>query len=1189
MHRSSPPPPGATAPLDGVSNGDVDWLFRGKHKRNKRSDKKTAPALAAPGASNAKTTSPLPPSPRSAPTAPATAEVPLAPLALLTTTSHVPLSSLPPTAKPAEKTSKFDMFKFGRLRSLLLALATAAPSASTTQAPALAPTPPAPTDAPKRRGSVNLALLSHIHSHLLADKALSLPLSPLVLRLNLVLRSNLGLKRLLFLLISSKLKAGSLYLAPGLVVHEAPLALMLARRGLVSSQELSHLDKFPAGVGAPAPTRRRGSLVLSALLLLLLLLAKAAAPRVVLNKNPHREEMPLRELHGIRLERVVFAIDKLAYDPQQQIPLRRPRKGNVLIPEDLVAPPPRLSMGISLSDGGKLAQEPHYLDRELQLAIDSQRRAIAEADKHAHDAHIAAKRLAAEVQGMGKRGWLHRDDDLATTSHPLELEDDERVDGKAHRLEIEKPMHVHELHFGDEILAGDHDDDSGDGTVNDNDLLLETIYTRCCHLREILPIPATLKQLKGKLAPLQVLKMLNPKPTLIDVLLFADFIAITPINTVIFDNVTMTTEMLKHFLALLVNNKSVEKLSLRNVAISPDGWQLLCKFMLRNLTVKKLDISQQKIKSDTKEQCLRKNMDWGLFTRAIEVRGGIEELVMNGCKLDDATFTNLIRKAVSLNTYRLGIAGTDLNVAKCEVIAQWMVDPNCHCIGVDVAGNDMSQGQLIPLQQAFLTGKTQLVFFLLNQTQLHDADATADFLKALAHVTTLRFLDLSLIPQVFPKIIGQLERLLPQFPSLRRIHFDLNDLTSRGISAIAAILPKIPMLVYVLFLGNSKINHEAAFSLYQAVKTLRTLHTLEMDADSVPDDLAQKIAFYLMRNLDRTVNAELHDGDEELIFDGLTLMELVERLMNEAELDHRDEDPKVQKMLTNTLIKRTRAIRLDIHTQIDKLFSKRQAGTLLIESKETLLRLCLLDLSLEKVINLFEEYASSHGLLLNSVTPLGSAVDLAQLGMTTNAQLISTALAQSSTNRQQHSLPPPVITMHSLTNELMTTGPITGPRQGLHAGAAGATGSPDQLQPHYMVLDTANGQSLTIDNETGRPVLMRSASLTLVHAREQEVEEGEAHKLGVKRQSEELKLKVPILLSIPLGPQLRDAVMAGSGIELVTDLIDRIKVDDQHDDNDDDTLINSMEGKQEAHPHPAQVDEVYDKLLNEAARVRSNR
>ena len=85
----------------------------------------------------------------------------------------------------------------------------------------------------------------------------------------------------------------------------------------------------------------------------------------------------------------------------------------------------------------------------------------------------------------------------------------------ANDVSVDGPLHVHEQHFEDEIHTEG-------GTVS-----LETIYTRCCHLREILPIPATLRQLKNKTAPLEVLKMLNPKPTLIDVLSFSDFIAIT--------------------------------------------------------------------------------------------------------------------------------------------------------------------------------------------------------------------------------------------------------------------------------------------------------------------------------------------------------------------------------------------------------------------------------------------------------------------------------------------------------------------------------------------------------------------------------------------------------------------------------------------------------------------------------------
>ena len=116
-----------------------------------------------------------------------------------------------------------------------------------------------------------------------------------------------------------------------------------------------------------------------------------------------------------------------------------------------------------------------------------------------------------------------------------------------------------------------------------------------------------------------------PKPTLIDVLSFSDFIAITPINTVIFDNVTMTTEMLQHFLSSLVNNNFVEKLSLRNVAIDEVGWKFLCKFLSKSQSIKKLDISQQRIKSDTKKSCIRSSMNWNLFIQSLILRGGIEE------------------------------------------------------------------------------------------------------------------------------------------------------------------------------------------------------------------------------------------------------------------------------------------------------------------------------------------------------------------------------------------------------------------------------------------------------------------------------------------------------------------------------------------------------------------------------------
>lgn len=1179
-----PPAPEA----DGVSNGDVDWLFRGKLKKIKKAEDRKEEKRAEAASSGAPATTKPEPAPPAKPAAPPAPAKPALPAAKPASPPQKPATPSPPPQQPPATQSpaqplknkhvslKLEKFKFGRSRLLLLALATA-PVAPTT--PAAAPAPQ------KRRGLINLGSLKHENPANNSGNESPLGLAP-------PLRSNSMSKRGLFSLISLKLKAASAYQPPGSPVKLDQMLMGLG--GYYSpgnSQDLLLLDKPPVGMGAGTGGRRRGSLVLSALSGGSSSSSPAPAKRVVLNKNPNREK--LAAFSGIPLERVTFAIDQLAYDPQQQIPLRRPKKGNVLVPEDLVAPPPRLLMGISLSDGGKLAQEAHYLERELLLAIESQRRALVEADKHALEAHVVAKKLALEVCGFkSKHG-------SATVALELEDEEGTLVDQKAGNLEIEKPMHHHEAHFGAEEVTTPTSDD---GTADASQLLLETIYTRCCHLREILPIPATLKQLKGKLKPLQVLKMLNPKPTLIDVLLFADFIAITPINTVIFDNVTMTLEMLKHFLALLVHNHLLEKLLLRNVAVDAAGWRMLCKFLASNRTVKKLDISQQKVKSDTAPGSVRNRMDWDLMTSAIEARGGIEEFVMNGCKLPDATFALLIRRAVLLLTFRLGIAATELNVAKAEAVAEWVGSPSTKCIGIDIAFNDLTQGQLAPFARAFALGNAKLIFLSLNLTGLHDVDSTADFLEAVGKIPTLRFLDLLLVPEVFPGLITRLATILPKYPLLKRIHFDLDELLLHSIGAIADILPKIPGLVHVSLLGNGKIMPGAAGALYQTVKHLQLIHTLDMDSDQVPEELSQKIAFYLMRNLDHTYNREMHpDGDEELIFDGRLLMEAAEKLMTELEsADAPIEDPKVQKMITNALIERTRAVRTDLHSQIDRLFAKRREGTLLFDGKERLLRLCLLDSSLEKVVNMFEDYAINHGYLLRTVLP-PDAGSLARQAPT--SEEVAKALARLTL--------PPLITLHSRARDVVTMGPITAPLW--NNGIAPPPANPPTaatFTPHQVVTECDNGQLLTVDGATGRPVLMRLLLQTLSHGRELELEEGEIHKLGVYMREHEHpdknELKVPMLSTIPLGLQLRDAIIAAKGIELVTDLIDRISTDHPNfvytqggdlptlpstktqaalpDDNIDEGSIDLADP-----PVPSQVAHVYDKLLNEAQRVRSNK
>lgn len=890
-------------------------------------------------------------------------------------------------------------------------------------------------------------------------------------------------------------------------------------------------------------------------------------PRVVLNKNPNKQKS-MEEFKDSKLKRVAFALDKLEDDPQQQIPSRRPKKGNVLVPEDITAPTPRLAQGISVSDGKggrSAASEVKYSDSDLQRAIEAQKKALVESEKHSLEAHLLAKRLASQIAAY-KPG--------KTT------QDDAEVDVGAGNIEIDKPLHIHENHFEAEDEA-----ELIQQTANQNEeLSLEAVYSRCCHLREILPIPATLKQLKSKSSPLQVLKLLNPRPTLIDVLSFSDFIAITPINTVIFDNVTMTTEMLKHLLAALVYNKTLQKLSLRNVAIDETGWLYLCEFLGRNLTVKKLDVSQQRIKQVSSKTSVRSAMNWDLFIKALVARGGIEELVMGGCKLTDVVFEELVERALMISTCRLGVAATELNVKKCQIIADWISRPNSKCIGIDIAYNDLSNGQLRPFIDVFNNKEVSLVFFSLNLTELTDIDEVGELLKGLSRVETLRFLDLSSLPQLFPGVVSKLSRYLPLFPNLRRIHFDLNELSSPSIAAIADILPKVKSLVHVSLLGNRNLNRTCIGSLYSAVKW-STIFNLDLDYDLVPDELSQRLALYLMRNMDRQIRPDITSigGDasqDDVMFDGSLLMETAEKMLVESDKNSEAFDPKLEKIITNALIERTSAIRLDIHKIIDNLF-KQGIENLSFEKKELLLRFCLLDLSLEKFHGLFEQKAKEFKRAL--LSPAVSTQDTTEgLSLPPNDQL------------------------HETSKALIDAGPILMAKT-RPVGGPIPPGIDQTFQPHLVVVEAASdGRKVPIDNTTGRPLLFKSMSQTSLHAKEQELEEGEFHRWGyfMEHRDPEQSEKV-VFGSVPSGNELRDAIIDAKGIDSVTELIKKInnnrvsldgiysggsaqeeKPEDITDQSDDDRKSIDSDGKQEVHPV---VDEAYDKLLSEAQRVRSNK
>lgn len=1220
----------------GVSNGDVEWLFRGKCKKlKKKQNSERRPSVCSDSrdgqpelekqsmkSDSVESESKLPPS-KSHPTSSEFKHyVDSAPKidTKLAKQADPPNSATSPTSDNSKSSDNGKWLKLSRSRS------SSAPQMPNQEQQLASPV------SSRRRSSMNF--ISVAAGGLPANLA-EIP-SPQPKLAN-VSRSNSGRGKSFFSLLSSKFKPSS-FSAPSASASStgsqigsspalSPVASTLQHKfnpSLVGSglhhhgkdQDLAAVvNRLPPEGGIPIKQGRSRVPSVSSSPKLSLekekggffkrrLLAdshslRSANQRIILNRNPNKKMGLLKDIPEPQLRRVTFALDKLDDDPQQQIPSRRPRKGNVLIPEDLTAPLPRLAQGISTSDGRAAPADLKYTDKELQMAIEAQKRALLEAEKHAMEAHLSAKKLAAQISQYKISG---------KSNVP---EDDDITEG-VENIEIDKPLHMHENHFEETGEEG--------ATAENEEASLEAIYTRCCHLREILPIPATLRQLKNKTRPLQVLKLLNPKPTLIDVLSFSDFIAITPINTIIFDNVTMTTEMLKHLLSSLVYNKHLEKLSLRNVAMDDSGWLYLCEFLNRNHTVKKLDISHQRVKQVTKQTSFRCAMNWDLFIKALIARNGIEELVMGGCKLPDDTFENLLENALSISTCRLGMAATEINVRKCEMVADWISRKDSKCVGLDIAYNDLSQGQLRPFIDVFNTKTVNLIFFSLNSTNVTNVEEAGELLRGLANVKTLKFLDLSSLPQLFPRVISKLSKYLPLFSCLKRIHFDLNELTSESIEAISDILPKINGLVHVSLLGNRNLDRRAIVAIYTAVK-MSAIFTLDLDYDLVPDEFSQRLALYLMKNMDRTIRPDITNisGDTEqddVMFDGSLLMERAEKMLIESDKNCGETDYKLQKMITNALIERTNAIRIDIHKIIDNLFERRNNGNLSFEGKENLLRFCLLDASLEKVVHLFEQKAKMFS------TPLSPAPS------------IHTPPNSGANQIPDHDQ------LHESSTALIDAGPILMAKNSRPNMLGPSFPALEQtFQPHSVVVEAnPDGRTVPIDNLTGRPVLMKSVSQTSVHAKEQELEEGEFHRWGyfiehrngASGLNEESKPQAPpVFAALPSGSELREAIINAKGIDSVTQLINkindnRVSLDriynvegldakpngepengngfspDLLGKNDNEVFEDALEKMDEVgddesinsdkdHNVLPVVDEAYDKLLNEAQRVRSNK
>ncbi|CAI4053125.1 hypothetical protein SKDZ_16G1370 [Saccharomyces kudriavzevii ZP591] len=865
-------------------------------------------------------------------------------------------------------------------------------------------------------------------------------------------------------------------------------------------------------------------------------MAAAAAPASSKPPTPISPSPPvlsspglsIKDLSIVSLKRVSFAVDKFESDPPQQLPSRTPKKGNILIPDDMISEAPSISLGISSANQSTRppnsnVKGPLYTkkSKEYILALENQKLALREAAKHQQEAHFAANRIAFEVADF--KTAANTSDRLAekSSNSSISKQEEELAKPKVDtgheignntfaetlsKVGIDKPIHMHEHYFEDL----EQDNRQNDQVMENNEVTLDVIYTRCCHLREILPIPSTLRQVKDKTAPLQILKFLNPKPTLIDVLSFCDFITIAPIHTIIFDNVALNQDMFRIIMSALVNSTVLDKLSLRNVRIDQEGWKLLCKFLLLSRSLNKLDISQTKIKSDLAESLYRHNMDWNLFTEVLTQRSHkpFEELLLNGIQFNKIPYKCFERLLTSFATQknlpesgiRLGLAGASTsNISQdcLKFIFNWMSRYNVQ--GVDLAFNDLSTMVKSMVGKLSALSYDNLRYFILNSTNISTSYDMALLLKYLSKLPNLIFLDLSNLPQCFPDILPYMYKYLPRFPNLKRIHLDSNNLTLKELAVVCNILIKCKSLSHVsmtnqnvenLYLMNGSdltvqqtstdgesdtssvlevrgqfAKNSLSSTLYAFARDSPNLIGLDFDYDLISEEVQSRIALCLMRNMRRTMDSTFQldelDSQDDLLFDGSLVTMTAESVLEKLNLLS-DKSLKVRKdttkrYLLKKYIEKFHILHHNVQHTIDSMFEKRKSGELPLQEKENLVRLLLLEQNLCNILELF-----SHNPNLSDVLGSGKDDDPKQkINSGEDPKLPALKHVESGYHVSEEKTRP--------ENDVITA------------------------RPHLMATDSGK----TIDVFTGKPLVFKnSSSTTSAGCKKQEEEEGELHKWG---------------------------------------------------------------------------------------------
>ncbi|KAI5969906.1 MHP1 [Candida margitis] len=680
------------------------------------------------------------------------------------------------------------------------------------------------------------------------------------------------------------------------------------------------------------------------------------------------------------LKRVAFHSSTFLIDPPQQIPSRTPRKGNV-----------------DVLPNGQVRINP-----------------LTEEDKEAIEKSQMGMGGGIVVGGTGALGYIPKDapKDAENNNDELDGDDeDKESQGLSSQDEDEPAIDQHAKNIAIDKFMVHHQ--PMNYTVPVKKMALDTMYSRCCHLREILPIPAILKQIpEGSMAPLPVLQLRNPHPTMIEVQTFADFVRIAPIVCVSLDGVNLSVEQFKILLSAMSAKKQLEKLSLRNTPINQEGWSLFCWFLSRNTVLNKVDITQcpalavnvlkkkkkktqaesKKYEEDLKRMTCNKDnrsdMDWSLFVATLVARGGIEELIMTGCCITNVEiFESLMELAVSKKTSRLGLAFNNLTPRHISIVVNsWLFGDFAR--GLDLGYNDFSSTKILKIFLDFtkrsdyemIISKATLSFLSLNSTNSVFNDAFKEvFENILMKLPNLKYLDFSNNQRLFGTMVNShgansaatsvgansnehatityFTSKLPLFPKLTRLHLENENFSQPSILQLANVLPFCKTMGYFSILGNY-IDSTSASALVNATKNSKTLINLDCNSDEFPELFKERIGLYTMRNMERL----LYDSKQEAVPSSAEspLKEAVTQPTSLTEQLNNILELKAQKKLNLSspeviqLFSRANEIRKSLKESIEELLNLQLKNALDLDGKETLIRLIYIDSSIEKGLQLID-------------------------------------------------------------------------------------------------------------------------------------------------------------------------------------------------------------------------------------------